>query len=239
MIKLANTPFITQFDPMSYDDKQMHPLGTLAISNDGRKFRYALAGGTALVNATLQQGSAVVAHHANMAVAAAAAVGATSVTVTLGATAATANQYAEGYLSINDANGEGYLYKIASNPAADASASLVVSLEDPIAVALTTSSKATLVANPWKGVIQAPTTLTAGIAGIAPFDVPAAKYCWLQTGGICVALQDGTPAAGGTVGPSNAVAGALEVGVLAQGIVGNSLQTGVDTQHQTVILTLD
>ena len=59
--------------------------------------------------------------------------GDTSITVTLGATAATKDQYADGYIYTNDNTttsdrGEGQIYRIASNPAADGSATLAVTL---------------------------------------------------------------------------------------------------------------
>jgi hypothetical protein len=94
-----------------------------------------LAGAAALAPGKLAVAATVVANHQNMAVAAAAAVGATSVTVTLGATAATADYYADGFLTINDAAGEGISYRVKSHPAHAGSGSLVVELYDPIKVA--------------------------------------------------------------------------------------------------------
>lgn len=75
---------------------QMHNLGERAVTPDGRSFRYVKAGGTALVPGKLYQAPAEVTNHQNLAPTDAVAIGATSLTVTLGATAATANQYAGG-----------------------------------------------------------------------------------------------------------------------------------------------
>jgi len=115
-------------------------VGQIGVTPDGRVFRYSQAGAVDLAVGKLAVAAAIAANHENMAVASAAAIGATSVTVTLGATAATANQYAGGFLTINDATGEGRAYLVSGHPAADASASLVVTLAEPITVALTTSS---------------------------------------------------------------------------------------------------
>ena len=73
-------------------------LGVRAVTGDGREFHYVQAGGTALVPGKLQQASAQVANHQNLTPTAATAVGDTSITVTLGGTAATANQYLGGWV---------------------------------------------------------------------------------------------------------------------------------------------
>lgn len=224
---------------MSSSSDQAHQLGTKAVSADGRVFRYVKAGAVALVPGKLQQGPAIVANHQNIAVAAAAAAGATSVTVTLGATAATANQYANGFLVINDAAGEGHTYKIVSHPAADASASLVLTLDDAIIVALTTSSEACLIANQYNGAIVAPASPTGPDLGVAIYPVAIGEFGWVQTRGVVSCLSDGTPAAGSMLSRSNAVAGAVETGVLAQGFVGNAVQAGVDTEYRAINLQLD
>lgn len=223
----------------SSSSDQAHQLGTKAVSPDGRVFRYVKAGAVALVPGKLQQGPAIVANHQNIAVAVAASAGATSVTVTLGATAATADQYANGFLVINDVAGEGHTYKIKSHPAASSSASLTLTLEDPIVVALTTSSEACLIANQYNGVVVAPTTPTGPDVGVAIYPVGVSEFGWIQTRGAVSCLSDGTPAAGSMLSRSNAVAGAVETGVLAQGFVGNALQAGVDTEYRAIYLQLD
>src|SRR5215213_6415091 len=115
------------------DTTQQHTLGTRMNDGLGNEYVYVKAGGTALVPGKLQQAPAEVTNHQNLTTAAA-AIGATSITVTLGNTAATANQYAGGQAIITASTGLGYSYQIKSHPAADASATLVVTLEDPIEV---------------------------------------------------------------------------------------------------------
>jgi len=231
---------ISAQEPYTESSIQQHKLGSMGITDDGRIFRYVKAGGTALVPGKLQQGPAITANHQNVAVASAAAIGATTVTVTLGATAATANQYQEGLLVINDVTGEGYTYKIKSNPAADASASLTLTLEDPIAVALTTSSEACLIPNTWNGVIVHPTTPTNAAVGVPLKAITAAYFGWVQSHGPVSCLNgDANLTVGSAISPSNATAGAVENGVIAQGFVGQALQAGVDTEYRTVFLTID
>lgn len=238
---LSGSAQIFSFDQLNSDASASdHRLGDMAHTPDGRKYRFAKAGGTDLVAGTLQQCSAIVANHQNMSLAAA-AIGDFSVTVTLGATAATADQYAEGYLIVNDGTGQGHTYLIKDHPAADASATLAVNLYEPIKVALVASgtSQVSLVANPYNGTVIYPTTPTGVAAGVAPFAVDDADYYWCQTHGVASVLMDGAPAAGSGLSPSNAVAGAVETHVLAQGFVGNALQLGVDTEYNTAFLMID
>lgn len=206
---------------------QEHQLGARAKMADGRVFRYCKAGGTALVPGKLQQAPAEITNHQNL-TPAAAAIGATSVTVTLGATAATANQYAGGWLIVTTTPGQGYQYKIKSHPAADASATLVLSLEDPILVALTTSSVVDLVLNPYSGVIVNPTTASSCPVGVAVYPITASYYGWIQTGGVATILSDGGSTVGTNVSASNATAGSVEAAVTGQAAVGVAV-TGVAT----------
>jgi len=219
---------------------QEHPLGTLGVTPDGRSYRYGKAGAVALSPGKLCVAAAVVANHQNMAVAAAAAVGATEVTVTLGATAATANQYAGSYLVINDAAGEGKAYLVSGHPAADASASLTVKLAEPVQVALTTSSEASLHYHPYAGVLVSVADQGDMAVGIPNIGVTASYFCWLQTRGVCSALADETLAIGTALTTGSSVVGALEVvDAAGEPQVAVALQAGVDTEYRAVFLQLD
>ena len=219
---------------------QAYPVGTQGITDDGLKYRYILAGGTTLAAGKLAVAATVVANHINMAVAAAAAVGDTAVTVTLGATAATANQYANGYLLINDANGEGIQYQISSNPAADASASLVLTLKDPVKVALTTSSQATLLKNPWDSVVISATDQADMPVGVPNVSITNAEYGWVQTSGPCAILADEAITAGAAITIGSSVAGAVEaLDAAGEPQVGVAMVAFVNTEYQTANLTID
>lgn len=241
MPRTTSFPSAAEQDVHSESQYARAKLGEKIVTADGRVYRYAKAGGTALAAGKLTVAAEVVPNHVNMAVAAAATVGATQVTVTLGATAATANQYAEGFLIINDADGEGIAYKVASHPAASSGASLVVTLEDPIKVALTTSSEASLFKNKYDGLVISATDQADAPVGVSNIAVTANYYFWVQTGGIAAVLADETIAVGSAVVCGSSTAGAVETAdtddVIQQ--VGVAIQAGVDTEYRAVELTLD
>jgi hypothetical protein len=192
MPQLTGTP--QTFGHALYQSKSTTdvPLGTLAYTADGRVFRMAKCGATATVAGSLYQAAAELTEHDHL-TPAAAAIGAKTVTVTLGSTAVTENQYAGGLLVVDSAPGEGYSYVIGSHPAADASAAVVITLLDPVVVAITTASEVTLTPSPYSGVIIAPaTTLTGAIAGVATYIIAANEYGWLQVKGPCGVLCAGT-----------------------------------------------
>lgn len=213
-------------------------LGAKFVDQNGNAYRYCLVGGTALVPGKLYQAPAEITNHQNL-TPAAAAIGATSVTVTLGATAVTANQYSGGYLVITVTPGQGYRYLISSHPAASGGATCVLTLADPIQVALTTSSRCDMVLNPYSSVIVNPTTASSTIVGAAIYPAAASTYAWVQTGGIAVLLADGALAVGTNVAASNAVAGAVEAATGVQALVGIAVTGVADTEYGAVKLTCD
>lgn len=213
-------------------------VGSLGIADDGTEYRWCKAGGTALVPGKLQQAPAEDTAHQNV-VTAAAAIGADTVTVTLGASAVTANRYAGGWLFITITPGQGYRYSIKSHPAADASATLVLTLEEPIVVALTTASNADLVANPYNGVIVNPTTATSAPVGAAIWAITAAQYGWIGVKGphSCL-VDDQTIVVGTNVAASNQAAGAVEPHTGVQALVGIALTGGATTDYVAVNINL-
>lgn len=171
-------------------------------------FVYAKNGAATLAPGRMTQSPAPVPNHLNCA-AAAAAIGSRTVTVTLGATATTANQYAEGTLHVNDVTGQGQKYRIKSHPAADLSTAVVITLYDDIVTALDATSEVTLTAHPYNGVVIVPNAaLTAPPAGIPLIPVTAAYYCWLQVRGNAPCLTQGTVVIGQPVGLGGTADGA-------------------------------
>jgi hypothetical protein len=220
-----------------------HSLGTRAVDQFGGVYRYALAGVAPLVAGNWLQGPAQVALHQNLAPTAAVDVGALSLTVTLGATAASANQYAQGWIIISGGPGIGSRYQVASHPAALASGTLLLTLNQPIDVALVAAtSKVDLVANPYNGVIQNPiTTLTGVPVGVATSATPAGAFDWIQTRGVGAALIAGTPGVGLAIVVPGTAAGAAVVdsAAAATQIVGTMMVTGVDGRCQAVLIKLE
>jgi hypothetical protein len=215
---------------------------------DGRRYVYAKNGAFAQVAGNVYQGPAEDTQFNTMAVQATGALGATTVTVTLGSTAATANMFAEGFLVFSNAGtGYGYSYKIKSNDAADAANTCTFTLYSPLKVAITTSTKADAVQNPYLGVIKAPTTLTAMVCGVAMIATTASYYSWLQTKGPRAVLFESTATSlvnvGSQVIPSTATTGAVDVlntgtQVVAKPIIGRLMTTGTDGYYKLVNLCI-
>lgn len=234
-------------DTFGYTSDQKHPLGTVAVTKDGRTFRYVQAGsGAALVVGNCIQSPAIVPDHLAL-TAAVTAIGAKSTVFTLGATAAAANQYAEGYLGVSTTPDLGHMYSISGHAAVALSGSMTLNLmpDDPIQVAFSTSTRLGLIANKGAGVIQFPvTTATGTLGGVAVSVVPASYYGWIQSRGLGCVLIAGTPALGAMVMTPGAVAGAAEI-IVAAGtlivaqLVGRMAQVGVAGKCCFVDLDID
>ena len=215
-------------------------LGAKAVTPDGRAYRYIKCGATDLVAGKIYDGPIAVANHTNITVVTGTAL-ANTVTVTLGATAVTANQYAGGVLVVNDVTGQGFTYSIKSHPAADASAALVVTLDadESIVTALTTSSQVTLVANQYNGLVVHATTEAGIPVGVAVTQVTALYYGWIQTRGPIGSLIGATTAIGQSVAASDTTEGAVEIGDGILPVIGYAITAGVDTEYNPVFLTID
>jgi hypothetical protein len=220
-------------------------LGSRWDLDDGREVRLGqVATGTTVVPGKMYQSAAVVANHSNLTVTAFQAYSANGnvpakVTVTLGGTAVTANQYRGGFVSVNDNNGQGQTLKIASHPAqSSTTGDVALTLEDGPTTAITTASQVTLLPADGSGIIIMPTTATGAVFGASMYDIAASAYGFFVTRGITTVLDDGGLTIGSTASPSNATAGALENGVLAQGIVGNVVAAGVSTEYIAVNLNI-
>lgn len=221
---------------------KMERLGALRVEADGRKFRYGKAG-AAIAAGKNTSVAAAVAHHINRPAIAAAAIGSMQISVTVDATAVTADQYADGWLQTNDATGEGYSYRIESNTACDASGTTVIQLADPIQVALVlTTSEISLIPNPYSAVIinANPTDAPGGCTMRA---MTSGYYGWFQTGGYGIYCSDGTPAVGQMLVLSS-TDGSLELGnatyTSTEPIVAQAIATaGVDGEYKPCKYLLD
>lgn len=218
-----------------------HALGARMVTADGRVYRYCLAGAVDLVAGNCIQAPAQLTNHQQL-TPSVAAIGATTIVATLGATAAAANLYAGGLAIIDTTPGLGYSYPVLGHAAVLSAGVITLTLpaDSAIQVALTASSRVSLQANPYSGVIQTPvTTLTGAVVGVAVFPIPANTYGWIQTHGPCGCLINVTPAVGQEVSAPSAVAGALAINSGTLPPVGWMMVTGVDTKVQAVFLTID
>ena len=211
----------------SESSTQLHGIGELVHSNDGRAFRYTKVGGTALVPGKLYQGPAEDTTNFQALTVTAPLAGATSIVTTTTVTLAV-NALAGGFLVIASATtNAGQIARIQGNTVATA-AVVTFTLDDPIVYAPTGTVVVDVHPNPLNGVIINPTTATSAPKGVALYKVTAAYYGWLQTKGPAVILSDAGSTVGTNVSASNATAGAVEAEVTAQAHVGIAL-TGVAT----------
>ncbi len=174
-------------------------VGTRATLDDGRTFFYARSSGAAIVAGNVLSAEIQTAQFTELAVPTS-TIGETSVSVTLGSTAVTVNEYSGGYLCVIDALGEGVTYKIEGHAAADASAAVVIRLVDPINVAFHADTTVQLVKNPWMDVVigaAAQAHFSVGISQVAVGSgATTSQFFWVQTSGVSCGWQDDTTAVG-------------------------------------------
>lgn len=201
-----------------------HPLGTRGYTRDGRAFRYARNGGSALAVGKIIQSEAPQSSLSDdLSVNVGVTSGAEAINITV-TTVTTVNAFAEGYFFVNDGAGEGQMAQIKSHTSASTGSTLL----DPMNIEFqhgavmttvvstgasgTTDSEVGIVRNPYDKVIIAPATLTATPVGVTPRAVAANYYFWVQTWGPAVAQVNsagtGIPAVGFPVIPAT-VSGAV------------------------------
>lgn len=219
----------------------LHNYGAYVETSDGRGFRYCKVGITATVAGKVYQGPAEDTTNQNPSgglSVAAAATGATSVVTTSTVTLAV-NLLAQGFLSVVVTPGQGYTYRIQGNTAATAAVT-TFTLDDPLQVALTTSSKIIVAKHPYDSVVIEPGTPTAKIAGVAHDIITAAYFGWLQTKGPAAVLFTGTGVAGKVVGSlSGGTSGSMAPAIAATNIGGEHMGTGITGEYSLVYLTID
>ena len=227
---------------------QLFPLGTKLDLGD-RVFRYAQMDGAVTAGKVLHQKASIIAHHSQMTataiVGADSDAGTTDISVeTQGDTDITANQYKDGYLFVNDADGEGQSWRIKSHPAHDHSAdpSIVITVYGGVKTALAATSELTLVQNVYKDVIVAPATETGAVVGVTNIDMTDDYYGWIQVRGPKACLAGETLVLGHRVLRSDADAGAVmpdnSDDLLPQ--IGSVMaSTVVDTEYCLIYLTIE
>lgn len=216
-------------------------IGQVGFYN-GKIYRYCKAGGSNIARGKLMVAPTVVANHINLSWQTAPAVGDRVVKVTLGATAATADQYKGGQLVVQDGTGEGRSYFIEGNKAADSSGTCTLYLREPIDTAGATSeANVDLLANDYNGVVISVTDQADRAVGVPNVAITASYYGWLQTGGNCSTLMDEAITNGTVVTIGTGVAGAVEAldGAGEQEVGIMSGTAGVDTEYSNVFLTID
>jgi len=217
------------------------PLGSTLYYGD-RVFRYGLAGGVALTAGKLVQTIVgTKADHQDLAPTAAVVAGKYEISVETAGTDLTLNQYAGGYLYVNDGAGEGQCLKIKSNPVHDHSddPSVVITCHDALATAIATSSKVSLMSDPWSGLVVAPAAETGAAMGVPVVDMALSAYGWFQTYGPAAVLGAGTLVLGHNVVRSATVAGAVAPATSdILDIVGTCMLVDVTTDYSLIKLNI-
>ncbi len=222
------------------------PLGSIMQLPGGEAFVYARAGALDLASGKLMQAPVVVTTHIkDLALAVAAAIGDTAISVTNSAVALTKDYYTEGYMFINDGAGESQTLKIKSNDAdASGAATVVVTVEegDALHTALVVATtKIGLRKHECDGVLVAPTTVTGPVVGVSVCPVTATYYCWLLKVGLQAVLTNGTVILGLAVDRSATTPGAVDVYPLnsvdtsgQQAMLGTVYSVGATTEYSLV-----
>jgi hypothetical protein len=226
-------------DIWTESETQQHQLGALGETGDGRKFRYAKMG-EAITMGYMTQSPAIDSATVKMAVTAVAAIGAKKIAFTHAATTSTANEYAEGYVTISFGTGIGQTLKIASHAAFTNGGASELFLEDPLIVALDTTSKISLAHNPWNGVLMDTSVVTCPTGG-ALRSFTTQYYGWLQTRGVFGAFAHSAGSAGVPVICDATTAGAVDdcTDDLVQWKLGYFIQAGEASYAHPIWLNID
>lgn len=231
--------------------------GTRWDLNDGREvILVSTSSATTTEAGNLYQDSPIVSGHQGLVVTAFSAYGTSggvansssnpsTVTVTLGGAAATANEYQGGYVVVASSTGIGQTLRIASHPAqTSTTGSLTITLEDAPNVALTTSSTVNLIPPHGANVVVSPTTPTNASVGVALYAINPSSFGYLVSKGIVGAVSDASPAGvGEPISPSKTTAGTVTLTVAATttvttAVIGSAVQGGTSAEAGAVYLNL-
>jgi hypothetical protein len=235
---------------------QTHPLGTRGVMQDGRVFRYVLAGAVDLIPGTCIQSPAVFAGHQQQAVSTTApisptAIGGTAISITCASCVAT-NYYQEGYVMIASGAGAGFMYQLDSHAAVSTGATGTFNFYNPndantYVTAIHATSTITLCPNPYRGVVVVPATTATGIVvGVATYVITTAQYGWIQTWGMCAVQASGAFAMGQMLNGIAATSGqtlflsspAVTACAIVGQFIGRAYQTGIAVTWTAVYLQI-
>lgn len=250
-----------------YDTSYDALCGVRFNTNDGRQVIMVRNGGTEIAVAAIGSGLLVQApaeittwNHLAVTVPTAtpAMAGTYQILVTNAGTKLNVNEYAGGYLLVDTGTGIGQTLQIASHQAAAASATFILTLQDPIQVTLDATSFVTLVRNPYIGVVVSATGLTGTAVGASFYAIGAGTastydatsgaltaqgqpvYAFLGCHGIWGIRADGTstPAVGLPASASTTTAGDVTVFTAAKQYIGNMAGTATSARTAPVDLKL-
>jgi len=230
------------FEKQTTSSKKQIYGATMALS-DGRVFRYVENGGTAIGEGLVVASEAPAGNHdEDLVVATSGSAGGLTIGVTLGATAAAKNLYAEGFLFSNLASTTPHeMYKIRSHPAIASSGTGTITIDegDGFQTAITAGTDTVgLIKSPYKDIVVAPAAVAGRFVGVTCADLEADYFGWVQVSGLASVKIDGTPAFGTLVGASSNHAGQLlAIGAdTTPALARIHGKAGVDNEFHTVFL---
>ncbi len=222
--------------------EKLHQLGTLMVTHDQRKFRYALAGELLVCGESLQGPDEEIEVDLTTA---AGSDGDQFISITGKGTEAV-NFYQDGYIWISlPVSTKVRLYQVASHGLLAISAGHKIVLTDSRGVqgALVGDEESTLQANPFSNVITNDGGVASSFAGIACEDIASGAYGWIQTGGVCAASAATAMAESGVVTSLSGSAGKVDIcGAVTEANIGHCIrgQAGTGTLEASLIfLTVD
>lgn len=166
-------------------------------TNDGRTLTLVSNAAVALVSGVLVQAAAEVTAFQKLSMTVPttypATVGSNQILVTNGSTVLNVNQFAGGWAVVASGTGIGQHFQIASHQPAANAATFVVTLAEPLSVALDATSKISLIGNPAKNVIISPATTATGSPVGATFYPIAASTAPTYNGTTGALSTAGTP----------------------------------------------
>lgn len=249
-----------------------HPVGTRGQLPDGRVFYYCSNGTSAVTEGELMMQSNHVrsTDHDNITLTSTGVVGVGTYKITfneadLDTSDIIENEYADGYLWVNDVTGEGQVCKIIGHERIDASgtADRIIELGNPIRTALSATSQISFGRNSYDRIIQTSTSAAEFVVGVCgggglsastalatdvtTTEAPTTTYFgWVQTWGPAAVRTGDTTAEAGPVA-SGTAAGEVEAWTAGTGAspplnnmsVGVVMgKAGVDTEMQLVDLRI-
>ena len=180
----------TNIDIMVPTSVQEYPIGSL-LWRGFERWVYIKAGEGLTIGGPVQSAPAVHAdQQEDIAVAAAAAIGDTEIWLTStsdldGSPNETDNNFAGGFVHVNDEAGEGQIIMIKANAAFGTTEDSLFKLYDKLTIALTTASECGLIKNPAYDVLKSKAVLTGKLMGVASVAFADNYFGWLKYRGPC------------------------------------------------------
>ena len=244
-----------------FDPQAATYAGQKFDTSDGRELAFVQNGAVAIGAGLLVQAPTQVTGFQKLAMtvptAQPATAGTYQILVTNGATVLNVNQFAQGYLVTASGTGLGQTLKISSHQPAANAGTFIVTLEDPIQTTLDATTKVSLIANPYIGVLVANHSTLGMPVGVTLYGFVAstaatynattgaltangvAQYGFIVTHGETACLIDALTNVGYPVGTSTNTDGAVNVATLTSSPqVGISGQTQTSTQYGIIKLML-